>query len=72
MLALKHMIDSLAQPGGVSYDEYLLSCLATPVQTQNVANPIEQMRKLFRMPLKNLLIKGRNHSNAKFVMLNLN
>ena len=31
MMALEHMIDSLAMPGGVTYDEYLVQCLA-PVQ----------------------------------------
>ena len=37
MMALEHMIDSLAMPGGMSYEEYLWSCLA-PIQTQSVEN----------------------------------
>ena len=34
MMALQHMIDSLAMPGGLSYEDYLWSCLA-PLQVQN-------------------------------------
>ena len=37
MMSLEHMIDPLAMPEGVSYEEYVWPCLA-PIQTQSVEN----------------------------------
>ena len=41
------MIDSLAMPGGgVSYEEYILKCLA-PIQSQNVSKSLETEEESF-------------------------
>ena len=36
MMALQHMIDSMAMPGGISYEDYLRKCMAIlPIQKRN-------------------------------------
>ena len=37
-MALEHMINALAMPGGITYDEYIRSCLA-PLPIQNDDKP---------------------------------